>query len=211
VQMHGNRRSIVDIRPLTERGGTEIFIYTTDRDGLFSQITAVLDQLGLNVVDASIFTTGGGYILDTFQVLEESSRPVEDERRIREIQAALQDEINSPGRRKWRVSRRAPRHYRHFPISTRIDFQQDDAHGRTIMELVTADRPGLLSQVGRAFNDCGIRLLNAKIATLGSRVEDVYYITDLSNQPLHEEGQFRCLDKTIRKYLDSKDSDGLFD
>ena len=211
TRMQGEGRSIVDIRPLTERGGTEIFIYTSDRDGLFSQITAVLDQLRLNVVDASIFTTGGGYILDTFQVLEESSRPVEDERRIREIQIDLQDEINSSGRRKWRVSRRVPRHYKHFPISTHIDFQHDKANGRTVMELITTDRPGLLSQVGRAFTDCRIRLLNAKIATLGSRVEDVYYITDLNNQPLHEEAQFRCLEKTIRKYLDSEDSDGIFD
>ncbi|MGD8311451.1 MAG: [protein-PII] uridylyltransferase [Gammaproteobacteria bacterium] len=208
---HGSGRSIVDIRPLTERGGTEIFIYTPDRDGLFSRITAVLDQLGLNVVDASIFTTGSGYILDTFQVLEESSRPVEEERRIREIQAALQDEINMTDRREWHVSRRTPHHYRHFPVSTRIDFQLDDSHGRTIMELVTADRPGLLSRVGRAFADCKIRLLNAKIATLGSRAEDVYYITDLDNRPLREESQFQCLDRAIRKYLDPEASDNPFD
>jgi [protein-PII] uridylyltransferase len=131
---------------------------------------------------------------------------VEDERRIQEIQLGLQNEINMSDRQEWHVSRRTPHHYRHFPITTHIDFQLDETHGRTIMELVTADQPGLLSRVGRAFADCRIRLLNAKIATLGSRVEDVYYITDFNNQPLREKSQFECLDKTIRKYLESETS-----
>ncbi len=73
------------------------------------------------------------------------------------------------------------------------------------MELITADRPGLLSRVGRAFADCGIRLWNAKIATLGSRAEDFYYITDLNSKPLTEQ-KLEHLDKSVRKYLEQEDS-----
>ena len=69
------------------------------------------------------------------------------------------------------------------------------------MELVTADRPGLLSQIARAFTDCGVKLLNAKIATLGTRVEDVYYITDNNNEPLTDTLISECLEKAIYKYL----------
>ena len=71
------------------------------------------------------------------------------------------------------------------------------------MELVTVDRPGLLSHIGRAFADCKIRLLNAKIVTLGSRAEDVYYITDQDNRPLTEETGIACLEKAIHRYLDT--------
>ncbi len=79
------------------------------------------------------------------------------------------------------------------------------------MELVTADRPGLLSLVGRAFSECQVRLVTAKIATLGSRVEDVYYITDQDNQPLTDTGKFDCIEKNIRKYLDPEGSAGSLD
>jgi [protein-PII] uridylyltransferase len=72
------------------------------------------------------------------------------------------------------------------------------------MELITADRPGLLSRIGRAFADCNVRLWNAKIATLGARAEDVYYITDLDNRPLTDEKQFACLEQAIERYLGSE-------
>ncbi|MCK7577326.1 MAG: hypothetical protein MZV65_16815 [Chromatiales bacterium] len=54
------------------------------------------------------------------------------------------------------------------------------------MELITRDRPGLLSAVGHAFATCGVRLQNARIATFGSRAEDAFYITDTDNQPLQQ-------------------------
>jgi [protein-PII] uridylyltransferase len=52
---------LVVIRPVTARGGTEIFIYTSDRANLFGRITALLDQVGLNIMDARIMTTDGGW------------------------------------------------------------------------------------------------------------------------------------------------------
>ena len=69
-----------------------------------------------------------------------------------------------------------------------------------------ADRPGLLSRVGRAFTECEIRLQNAKIATLGARAEDVYYITDRNNRPLTEAAQFKCLEQAIHRLLDPEET-----
>jgi [protein-PII] uridylyltransferase len=196
--------NLVDIQSIPERGGTEILIYATDTRGLFSRITAVLDQQGLNVVDAGIITTRDNHILDTFHVLEESGGMVSGDLRINEIQTALLKEIDSTGRDEWHISRRPPRQYKHFPIKTHIYFKLDEHDQRTVMELITADRPGLLSRVGRAFADCEVKLLNAKIVTLGSRAEDVYFITDHNDQPLSKPEQFECLEKTLRKYLDTE-------
>jgi [protein-PII] uridylyltransferase len=194
--------SLVDIQPLTERGGTEIFIYAVATDDLFSRITAVLDQLGLNVVDAGIITTDDNYGLHTYHVLEESGEPAVDIRRIEEIRSALLAEIDHGNRDTWHVARRMPRQHRNFPIKTHVDFKLDEYDQRTVMTLITADRPGLLSRVGHAFADCKVRLFNARIATLGVRAEDVYYITDLNNRPLSDQAQLDCLEQAIHKYLD---------
>ena len=200
--------TLVDVQPLTERGGTEIFIFAPAEAGLFSRITAILDQLGLNVVDASIFTTQDDRALDTFHVLEESGAPVSGEQRREEIKSTLLEEINAKQRRTWQVSRRTPRQYKHFPIKTHLDFKLDSIDRRTVMEIITSDRPGLLSRIGQAFADCKIRLLNAKIATLGARVEDVFYITDQHNQPLTDAAKIACLEKAIHKHLDTGGNPG---
>jgi [protein-PII] uridylyltransferase len=200
---------IVDIQPLTERGGTEIFIYAPGSENLFSRITATLDQLGLNVVDAGIITTADNFIVDTFHVLEETGEPVAGEARLNEIHSALLARLDTGQAQDWRVSRRTPRRYKHFPIKTHIEFKADEIDNRTIMELITGDRPGLLSQIGRAFSECNINLQNAKIATLGSRAEDVYYITDRLNRPLSDPAQFECLERAIHKYLDSDPETGM--
>jgi [protein-PII] uridylyltransferase len=117
------------------------------------------------------------------------------------------EEITPGDWREWHVSRRTPRRYKHFPIKTHIAFKPDELDDRTVMELITADHPGLLSQVGRAFTECGIRLLNARIATLGSRAEDIFYITDRNNQPLGEVKQYECLEKSLRKHLGAEAAD----
>jgi len=200
---------VVDIQPLTSRGGTEIFIYAPGSENLFSRITAALDQLGLNVVDAGIITTADNFIVDTFHVLEVWGKPVEGTARIEEIRAALLARLDTTQANDWHVSRRAPRRYRHFPIKTHIDFKLDEIDNRTVMELITGDRPGLLSRIGRAFSECGINLQNAKIATLGSRAEDVYYITDRQNRPLRETAQFECLERAIHKYLENDPQTGM--
>jgi len=192
---------MVSVEPDSERGGTEIFIYAKSKERLFSRITSVIEQLGLNVVDAGVISTDDDHILDTFHVLEENGQPVADDARMTEIQETLRQSIDSDEDTGWHITRRRPRRHQHFPIKTHIAFRQDEDSQRTIMELTTADRPGLLSRIGRAFADCDVRLWNAKIATFGTRAEDFYYITDLENRPLTEKAQFECLEKAVEKYL----------
>jgi [protein-PII] uridylyltransferase len=207
IEEAGDGGCIVAIHPSSERGSTEIFIYVKVMDELFTMITAVLDQLALNVVDAGIITTADGHVLNTFHVLETYGQPVESDLRAEEIRTALAEEIISGDQREWHVSRRIPRRYKHFPIKTHIAFKPDELDHRTVMELITPDHPGLLSQVGRAFTECGVKLLNARIATLGSRAEDIFYITDRNNQPLGEVKQYECLEKSLRKHLGAEAAD----
>jgi [protein-PII] uridylyltransferase len=86
-----------------------------------------------------------------------------------------------------KVTRRAPRQVRMFPTRTTVEFDEDVANGRTVMELVAGDRPGLLSTVGQVFIDLSIEIDTAKVMTIGERAEDVFYIVDKAGKPLTEE------------------------
>ncbi|AGA89556.1 (protein-PII) uridylyltransferase [Thioflavicoccus mobilis 8321] len=192
---------IVRIRPQTARGGTEIFIYTRDRQGLFARTTAMLDQLGLNIMDARILTNDDGMTLNSYQVLDQGGTQVEDETRLAEIQGALVSVLaeHDPS---LEVARRMPRQYKYFPIETKVTFTTDETNRRTVMRLTTLDRPGLLAAVGSVFETCGIRLSNAKIATIGAEVDDVFFITSPEGRPITCEADLNCLQEEIHRHLE---------
>ena len=72
------------------------------------------------------------------------------------------------------------------------------------MEVITPDRPGLLASIGRIFMQFEIQLLNAKIATLGERVEDIFFIVDSKGQPLLNNELAENLQREIREQLDKR-------
>lgn len=192
---------LVLVRRETERGCSEIFIYTNDQSGLFAAVTGILDNLGLNVVDARIISTLDGHTLDTFHVLDESGQPVESDRQLHQIRKALMQQLGREQRQQVRISRPPSRHQRHFREPVRLSFSPSRFRGRTQLELYCSDRPGVLSDIGRAFSDCNTRLHDARIATFGDRVEDIFIVSREDDAPLGREEE-KQLAERLRHYLD---------
>ena len=203
IAAHGERpEPLIAVRQEGPRGGTEIFIYTHDTHRLFAQTTSILEQLGLTVVDARIISSRDGSTLDSYVVLDDSGAPIESTYRLDEIRARLQKGLGHGDRAPARVSRREPRHLQHFPLPPRVEFSSDLNGERTVVELIAADRPGLLSLVGQAFANSGVRVQNAKIGTFGNRAEDVFYITDEANRPLTDAERLAQLRDELLRALD---------
>ena len=184
---------LVLLRPMSQRGSAEIFLYARNGDFIFAHSTAILDQLGLTIFDAKIITARNGYVLSSYYVLEQTGEPIKDHRRQLQICSKLRECLLHPGTAPIQVQRREARQIRHFAVPTQVYFHEDPQGRHTIVELIATDRPGLLSKVGQAFNRVGIRLYNAKISTIGSRAEDIFYITDQGGQPLVAETQKKRL------------------
>ncbi|WP_295390830.1 [protein-PII] uridylyltransferase [uncultured Thiodictyon sp.] len=202
LDTHPGELPLVVIRPVTARGGTEIFVYTADRANLFARTTAVLDQLALNIMDARVMTTDDHMAVNTYQVLDLDGHPVNDSDRMDEIRGTLIADLRAHARDGVTVARRPPRSHRHFPIETRVSFSVDEANRRTVMRLSTLDRPGLLAEVGEVFEACGVRLQNAKIATVGAEVDDVFFITTPDEAPILCETALTCLSREIHARLE---------
>jgi [protein-PII] uridylyltransferase len=167
--------------------GTTVFVYTRDRDHLFGLSTGVLARLGLNILDARINTTADGYVLDSYVVMEGDGKPIEHAHRYDEIREALRKVLSDPDVSVIDVNRRRATSLKHFDTPTTVSFSQDSAHKRTMLELVTADQPGLLSMIGRVFSQHGILLDAAKINTIGERAEDVFFVTTREHLPITDE------------------------
>jgi [protein-PII] uridylyltransferase len=189
---------LVAIRQLTDRGGTAVLTYTPHRLHSFARTTAVLDQMGLNVVDARLITSANGFSLETYVVLEDNGTVISDADRIHEIERGLWRNLQEPKDSPLAVTRRAPRQVRMFSTPTQVNFSLDSRNDRTILELIAADRPGLLSEVGKVFKAERVAINGAKIMTVGERAEDVFYITDSDGRILSDEACRRVQDSLVR-------------
>ena len=177
---------LVLLRPQTHRGSAEVFVYTKNSGPVFSLSTATLDQLGFTILDARILTTQDNYVLNSFQILEKSGGPIADACRGEHICTALRHNLVQQEVKSQKNLHRQSRQAKHFPIPTSIQFHVDPLNRHTIIELTTTDHAGLLSKVGEAFINQGINLHSAKITTIGSRAEDMFYVTDLQNELIND-------------------------
>ncbi len=148
----------------------------------------MLDQLGLNIVDARITPTGDGFSLDLYHVLEEDGAPITDSERIGEIERALWRALQHPEDAPVTVTRRVPRQARMFRTPTQIAVTVDERNKRSVLELIAGDRPGLLCDVGKVLMEERVDLLAAKIMTVGERAEDVFYLASLSGSAAGRRG-----------------------
>ena len=195
------RLPLILMRQKPHTDTTEIFIYTLDKDNLFSRLVQTLDGLSLNILDARIITSAHGYTLDTFIVVEHDGREIKGADRKRQIKAGIKQALSAleqPAKKTGRLRSRRLRHFKH-PI--KVNFSIDKANRRNIMEVSATDRPGFLAAVGAALEDCGARLQGAKIATYGERVEDIFFITDRENALIKDEKKLKRLDQAITRAL----------
>ena len=195
---------LVLVQQRSKRSATEIFIHAPISDHLFVATAGALDQMGLTILDARIITSNAGYAFDTYIVLEENGDPIDSELRLNEIRLRLQEEIRHPQPMPKQICRRTARRLRYFKTKTLINFSQDPQNQRTVMEIYTGDRPGLLSKIGAALIGCGAYVQNAKIATIGERVEDVFFITDAQQQPILADETLNCIQKSIELALQER-------
>jgi len=171
---------LVAVRALGDSGLLELFVHARDRDGLFAAAVAMLDRLGLGILEARALATRDGCVFDSFQVL-----PTQAERAPtrRDVERGLREAMKHPDR--VRPTRRAlPRRLRHFAIVPRVEFST--ASALTRMTLVASDRPGLLADVAQVLRDQHLRVHDARIATFGERAEDFFVISDANDRALNE-------------------------
>ncbi len=191
----------VDAR-INQRGETDIFIYTKERENLFSTIATTLEQLGLNIADAKINITSDNYALNSFRVLEEDGSSPTEQYRTTEIINKLQTRLSENSTETQpSLQRRPSRNNRIFNVETEIRFDQLVGKDLTVLSISAADRPGLLASIANAFAEEGIHLHHAKISTAGEKAIDSFHITDHHHNPLLDDRDIEQLRNTLLKHL----------
>lgn len=167
---------IVKSRLSPAGGGLQVLVYSADQRALFARICDFFTRMNYNIAGAKIHTTRHGYALNSFQVME----AVRGDTSYRDIMTYIEFELAQQLILKPPLTSisngRISRQLKHFPISTEVELKPD-RNDLFILTLITGDRPGLLARISLILDKHGVRLHRAKINTLGSRAEDVFWIS----------------------------------
>ncbi len=180
---------IVKTRLSRADAGLQVLVYCPDQRQLFARICAFFARLHYNIVEAKIHTTQHGYALNSFQIMEITRSDMAYRDLMNYIEFELAEKIVQGEPLQTVSPGRVSRQLKHFPIGTKVNIERD-RHGIYVLSLIAGDRPGLLARIAQLLDRHDIRLHRAKINTLGSRAEDVFWISGklLSSAP--ETGAF---------------------
>ncbi|TSH77069.1 [protein-PII] uridylyltransferase [Acinetobacter sp. RF15A] len=162
----------------------QIFIYTQDKPNLFATTVAILDRMNLDVQDARIITATKAFSLDTYVVLDRFGTLLTDPEREATVIDALKEALSHSDEYPGLMQRRIPRQLRHFDIENTVDITLNPALNQNMVEIATLDQPGLLAKIGGLFMMRGLDIHSAKIATLGERAEDIFFVTKKDGIPM---------------------------
>jgi [protein-PII] uridylyltransferase len=167
-----------------DRGYTVVIVCTWDRDGLFSQITGCLTAAGLNILSAEILPRYDGVILDTFWVTDARTGLLanREERDTFEILAhKVLTGVAIDLAALIAKTKTAPSPYKSIEgerIPTVIALDNETSDVRTIIDVQTEDRPGLLYDISRTLAGLNVNVYLAKISTEKGAAIDGFYVTE---------------------------------
>ncbi len=156
--------------------GLQVMVYCPDQRGLFARICNFFARMNYTIAEAKIHTTQHGYALDSFQIMEAARGETAYRDIMTYIEFELAQQIAQAKPIVLAASGRVSRQLKHFPISTEVEIKPDNK-GMYVLSLVAGDRPGLLARIALVLDRHNIRLHRAKISTLGSRAEDVFWVS----------------------------------
>ncbi|HVM62441.1 MAG TPA: [protein-PII] uridylyltransferase [Verrucomicrobiae bacterium] len=176
---------VVDWQSYPAQGYSQVSICTWDRLGLFSKICGSFASAELNILRANIYTRSDHVVLDVFDVCDKNLDAVTDQRAIQTAEAMLERMLSDREKiefadvlQRLRAIRGPAPRIREVRIPTVISFDNEISKGRTILEIQTEDRLGLLYTITHTLSELGLDISFAKISTEKGAAIDTFYVQD---------------------------------
>ncbi|MCV9937783.1 [protein-PII] uridylyltransferase [Boseaceae bacterium BT-24-1] len=173
------------------RGVTELTVLAPDHPRLLAIVTGACAAAGGNIVDAQIFTTTDGLVLDTIFVSRAFERDDDELRRAERIAAAIERALKGEIKIADLVAQRRapPPRGGTFQVAPEVIIDNVLSSRYTVLEVSGLDRPGLLYDLTTAIGKLNLNIASAHIATFGEKAVDVFYVTDLTGAKITSTGR----------------------
>ncbi|MCK4704359.1 MAG: [protein-PII] uridylyltransferase [Gammaproteobacteria bacterium] len=192
---NNDRKPLIKARINNQSDSLELFVYTPEREAIFATVVSSVGQLGLNIVSSEIVNCKNNYALETFKIISDNYTLEVLEHSVIEILPELHKKLANKDNKLNDASWATPRTHRHFDVPTLITFEEIVETNTVRIHIDTVDRPGVLTFIAKAFIECNINILSAKISTAGEKAIDYFDIR-------HKDAE-KILDKKLQEQLKS--------
>ena len=190
-----------------DRGHNTVKICTWDRAGLFTKIAGSLSAAGLNILSAQIFTRADGIALDTFFVNDgRTGNPATLEQHDK-FAALLEkvligEGVDLPALIVRQITDRPVYEaYAGERLTTEIDFDNEASETRTLIEIQTEDRLGLLYAISQTFSELTLDIANARIVTERGAAIDSFYVCELDGGKVVSAERQKLIERGLRQAI----------
>ena len=197
--------------PLPDRGCDAVKIATWDRPGLFGKIAGTLSATGFNILGAQVFTRTDGIALDTFHVTNAQSGALAEREQQDKFTALLTKVLaGTPVElatliARQRVSRPLYQSYEGEQMPTRLLFDNEASEHRTVIEVETEDRIGLLFTIAQTLAELGLDISTAKICTEKGAAVDSFYISEQAGAKITGTARLQAVEQRLRTAISKLD------
>jgi [protein-PII] uridylyltransferase len=195
---------VVRWRHLPDRGFTEVVVCAWDRIGLLAKIAGSFAAVGLNIVRADIYTRADNVVLDIFQICDEEFRHVQDVSRLKRMEHLLTvalgpNAIGESALRTWMQHAGKPSAASHSSGAktpmVMIDNERSDDY--TVLEILAADRIGLLHDVLEAVSAGDVDIAHAIIVTEEAEAADVFFLTGTDGKKICDTKRLKQIRESV--------------
>ena len=193
-----------------DRGYATVTICTWDRSGLFSKLAGSLTAAHFNILSAQIFSRTDRIIIDTFYVTEAQHGTLPD-REAREHFEELARQVLTGQLDLDVLLEREKKDRPLFPyvegerLPTAIHFDNTISDSRTVIDVETEDRVGLLYTIARALSELKLDISTAKICTEKGAAFDSFYVREFDGRKVLDPERLNSIETELRTAVASLD------
>jgi [protein-PII] uridylyltransferase len=165
----------------------------------------------LNILGAQVFTRRDGIALDTFYVIDAKTGNLPNRQEREEFENMLQRVLTGQDVdfhaiiARQKNARPLYRAYTGEQIPTQVLFDNDSSETRTVIEIETEDRVGLLYEISRALSDLDLDISAAKICTEKGAAIDSFYVRELDGSKVEAPERQKSIERKLRQAISSLD------
>ena len=201
----GSLQPVIHWRHFPDQGHSEATVVSWDRDYLFARVTGAFAASGLTILKADIFTRADNIAIQTFYVATDKLEAVTDVRDRTTFEKFLNQAM---GMEPYDFSQaftkkqkpRAP-FYDVSEMGTQISIDQRAARKYTLLDVQTADYPGLLYRIASAIADAGLSLVSARVTTEKGAALDTFYLCDSNGKKIESEEMLQKLTREVQSRI----------
>jgi len=196
---------VIHWRHFPEQGHSEVTVVTWDRKEIFARVTGSFAACNLSILKADIFTRADDIAIETYFVATDKLEAVTDPRDRAAfekvlIQAMSVDEFDFTKAFSRPIKSRIPA-YALAEIPTKVSVDQRASSAYTLLDVQTADYPGLLYRIALTLVETGLNVISARITTEKGAALDTFYLCDKEGNKIESEEILTTLTKKVREHI----------